>query len=176
MNWILCGLPMSGKSTIGEMLAEQLNYTFIDTDRAIEREYARKEGRTLSCRKIFLESGENAFRKLEAEQILRLLDVESTMIALGGGAIQHRGNVENLQNMGRIIYLDVPVHEIWKRMLEKGIPPFLHAGDPEMALHQLAEVRRPLYEAAAHTIVHVGMRNVKEIVEEIIEEVINNGK
>ena len=80
-NITLCGMMGSGKSSIGRILANKLNYNFIDIDKIIEIE-AKK-----TIKKIFEEDGEDYFRDLEEKITINILELKETIVALGGGAI-----------------------------------------------------------------------------------------
>ena len=108
MTLILSGLPMSGKTTIGKLLAEKLQLPFLDTDRLIEESYVAMTGMNCSCRQIFFEKGEPFFRDLEKEQIKALQGDHARVIALGGGVLIDPDNVRTLQSIGRIFYLKDP--------------------------------------------------------------------
>ena len=84
---ILCGLPMSGKTTIGKLLAEKLNWDFLDTDQMIEKAYYQETKQNLTCREIFKKKGEGFFRSLEKEQITTLANYKNVIVALGGGSL-----------------------------------------------------------------------------------------
>src|SRR5210317_861691 len=81
LNISLCGMMGSGKSSIGKILANKLDYNFIDTDKMIEI----KAGKTI--KKIFEEDGEEYFRDLEDKITINILERKETIISLGGGTI-----------------------------------------------------------------------------------------
>jgi len=153
MNIILCGLPMSGKTTIGKLLADKLKWHFADTDRLIENGYAAKTGKELSCRQIFVEEGDLFFRQLEKQQIASLKGLSGNIIAVGGGSLCNEENIRMLQLAGDLVYLKAPVKKLWERIQWRGVPAYLDPRDPEKAFLELAEKRMPLYEAAAKHIV-----------------------
>lgn len=167
MNIILCGLPMSGKTTIGKMLAEKLDYEFIDTDRLIEKAYAVKSGKSLTCREIFITAGEGIFRELEKQQIASLKANLNCVIAIGGGSLNNAENAQILRAIGRLIYLKAPVDVLWRRIQLRGIPAYLDPSDPEKAYHELAAKRMPLYEKAAHTTLDISKLNQQEIIQRL---------
>lgn len=165
MNIILCGLPMCGKTTIGKMLAAQLKWGFIDTDRCIEKAYCLKTGKIKSCRQIYLDEGEKIFRELEKEQIASLQATKDHIIALGGGSL---GDRQVVQALGFIVYLKTPISVLWKRIQWKGIPAYLDPYDPEKAFYALAEKRTLLYEKAANATLDTSHLIKKEIIEAIL--------
>ena len=102
-NIVLTGMPSSGKSTVGRLLAEQLGRPFFDTD----EEIVRRAGENIP--RLFAERGEAAFRELEREVIRELAATEAgAVIATGGGAILSVESVRALSRTGRIYFLDRP--------------------------------------------------------------------
>jgi len=99
-NIVLTGMPGSGKTTIGRILAEKLNREFIDTD----DEIIKTEGKTISD--IFGESGEEYFRDIEAGVIKEVSKSSGKVIATGGGAILREENINNLKLNGKIYFLN----------------------------------------------------------------------
>ena len=99
-NIVLTGMPGSGKTTIGRMLANQLNRGFIDTDELI----VNKAGCAIS--EIFAKHGETYFRDLETEIIKEIAPRSGCVIATGGGAVLRPENVEALKMNGKLYFLD----------------------------------------------------------------------
>ena len=99
-NLILVGMPGSGKSTIGKILARDLKMNFVDSD----EEIVKKEGKSIP--EIFKEVGEAGFRKIESEVIAELSKLTHTVIATGGGAVLNRKNTDLLSENGRIYFID----------------------------------------------------------------------
>lgn len=97
MNITLCGLPMSGKSTIGMLIAEKLNRKFIDTDRLIENTYNLTKNKKYTCRQIYFLEGEKVFRRLEDHQISSLKNTKNSIIAIGGGSLLNPDNIRILK-------------------------------------------------------------------------------
>jgi shikimate kinase len=159
VNIVLCGLPKSGKTSIGRMLADQLRWNFIDTDRLIERAYPKG-----SCREIFLKEGEPFFRRLEKEQIRSLKGSSQSVIALGGGSLNDPENRKTVKAFGDLIYLKVQPEIIWERMRE--LPAYLSS---QKAFYDLAKERMPTYEKAAHFIMETDQCSCQEIVVKILD-------
>jgi shikimate dehydrogenase len=98
-NIVLSGMPASGKSTVGKLVAEQLGRELIDTDRLI----VEREGHIPT---IFREKGEKYFRDLETTVIKEVSARSGKVISLGGGAVMRPENVEALQHNGAIFFID----------------------------------------------------------------------
>lgn len=138
-NLILIGMPGSGKSTLGKMLAFELRREFLDSDALIEKE----QGCTVA--EIFAGQGEVQFRKLEKEMIKKLSLLKNKIIATGGGSLIDPENLQNLQKNGRFYYL--------KRDLEllsqKGRP----LSSSKEAIEKLFNSRKEVYQNAADCII-----------------------
>ncbi|MCP4250282.1 MAG: shikimate kinase, partial [bacterium] len=101
-NIVLIGYRGAGKSAVGRLLAEQVAWTFVDTDAVIEIETGR------SIADIFAAEGEPAFRKREYDVIARITQQRHQIIAAGGGAILDQRNVDRLRASGLVIWLTAP--------------------------------------------------------------------
>lgn len=105
-NIVLVGMPACGKTTIGKMLAKQLNRPFYDSDALIED----KTGHRIA--EIIEVKGEEFFRNLEEEIISKLKTVTSSIIATGGGSLMRKTNLDGLKANGHLIFLDRPIKEL----------------------------------------------------------------
>ncbi len=169
MNIVLCGMPLSGKTTVGKLLAKTLNKHFIDTDRLIEEAYLTKTGISATCRQIALKEGQEAFRCLEKNQISKLIDSHDRVIALGGGSVEFVPP-EIIRSLGWMVYLNVPFEIVWDRMQKSnGIYSYLDPQDPAGSLKVVMQRRQPLFEKTADRIVDTSERSLENIVEEIIK-------
>jgi len=102
-----------GKTRLGKKLAKQLNYLFIDLDKEIERESNK------SISDIFLNEGENEFRKIETTILNKILELNGNyIIALGGGTICFNNNLQIVKNKASLIYLQMPVKALYSRLKE----------------------------------------------------------
>lgn len=112
-NIILTGFMGSGKSTVGRMLAKELNSYFLDTDLLIEN----FENKTI--KEIFEKEGEDAFREMEKRCFEWIKNsVKNTIISVGGGFPVY---IPEIKEAGRVIYLKVDFEDILKRMDNKEI-------------------------------------------------------
>ncbi len=120
----LVGFMGAGKSTIGRRLAQQLGWTFADLDDDIEA----SEKRSISA--IFATEGEEYFRRLESEALLRRVGRiragTPTVLALGGGAFTRVQNREAIAGHGISIWLDCPLDRLWERVSRDSHRPLAH--------------------------------------------------
>ena len=105
-NIILTGMPASGKSTVGKLLADSMERDFFDTDAIIE------ENEGMSIPDIFKKYGEEYFRDAERRAISVIAKSTSAVISTGGGAILSKENVSALKQNGRIYFIDRPPEKL----------------------------------------------------------------
>lgn len=104
-NVVLVGMPGCGKTTVGKILAEKLNFGFIDTDDLIVEKYG-------NITEIFKNFGEKVFRDYETEVIKEASALQGKVIATGGGAVLRKENIDLLKENGKIYFLDRPLDKI----------------------------------------------------------------
>lgn len=105
-NIVLTGMPSSGKTTIGEILAKELNMQFLDCD----KEIVKRQGMEIS--QIFKLLGESGFRDIEAQVIAELSANQNCVISTGGGAVLRHENIILLKGNGRIYFIDRPLVDL----------------------------------------------------------------
>ncbi len=137
-NIVLTGMPGSGKSTVGRLLAQQMGRELVDTDSEIIRLVKKP------ISDIFAQRGESGFRELESQVIAEVSKRTGVVIATGGGAILRAENVRRLRQNGRIYFLDRPV----EHLVPTDDRPL--SRDRE-ALNRRYNERYPRYAAAADT-------------------------
>lgn len=144
---VLVGLPGSGKSTVGAMLATKLGRTFLDFDAEIER----REGMPIS--QIFGERGEAAFREMERTVTEEVKGLGNMVLAPGGGWVADPSVVTLIRPPAILIYLRVRPETALKRLAgAMGGRPLLNRPDPLGELNKLLEQRRAAYQASDHEI------------------------
>jgi shikimate kinase len=139
---ILVGLPGVGKTTIGKEVARKLGRPFLDFDQEIER----RSG--MAVREIFRVKGEEHFRELEFGLTKELSSTGGMVLSPGGGWITQSKSVELLRSAGRIIYLRASPEAVARRLRRVETRPLLAGRDPVVALRELYQKRRVLYETA----------------------------
>jgi shikimate kinase len=139
---ILVGLPGVGKTTIGRAAARRLGRSFLDFDQEIERRTG------MEVREIFRLKGEEHFRALELALTHELSVSGGMVLSPGGGWIMQTSSVELLRSAGRIIYLRASPEAVARRLRRVETRPLLVGREPVVALRELYEKRRALYETA----------------------------
>ncbi len=105
-NIVLIGMPTSGKTTVGKIIAEKTGKEFIDIDEEIVRLFGRP------IPDIFKELGESGFREIEKNVTETISGRQNAVIATGGGVVLNEKNVENLKKNGRIYFIDRPLESL----------------------------------------------------------------
>ncbi len=163
-NIILIGFMGSGKTSVGERLAETLGYHFRDTDRMIEQ----KAGDTIN--RIFANYGEDYFRKLEMNLLMELItSLKNTVLSTGGGLPLREENSKLLKEIGFVVYLKASKQTTLQRLANDTTRPLLQGEDREQKVEKLLMERIPIYEKVAHKIIETDGRSVNDIVNLIME-------
>lgn len=141
VNLYLIGMMGAGKTTVGRLLAQHLNYYFFDTDTVIEQFTGQ------SVNEIFAATGEPEFRCLESQVLSELSAYKNLAIATGGGIVLNRLNWSYLHH-GLVIWVDVPVEQLHARLKSDVSRPLLPQQNQLTRLQELLEQRRSLYAQA----------------------------
>lgn len=160
MKVIFIGPPGSGKSSVGKEVAAILKLSHIDTDQLIEE----KSGKRISD--IFLEDGEPAFRRMEREIVLEVLQRDNSVISLGGGSVIDSEVADKLRVEPNVIYLEVSISNAAPRVGFNAERPLLVA-NPRQQWLKLMEDRKPIYEGLGRKRISTDNRKPKEIAREI---------
>ncbi|HIS51923.1 MAG TPA: shikimate kinase [Candidatus Onthomonas avicola] len=154
-NIILIGMPGSGKSSVGVVLAKALGYHFLDVDLMIQHQ----EGALLQ--QILDTRGVDAFLDLERD-VICALDCRRTVVAPGGSCICREASIEAMRALGTVVYLRLSPEEVERRihnLATRGVA--LRPGQTMAALYQ---ERAPRYERCAHLTVPVDGQTLGETV------------
>lgn len=156
---ILIGMPGAGKSTLGILLAKELGLDFLDTDVAIQVQ----EQKTLQ--EILEERGYLALRAVE-EQVLLATDCHGKVIATGGSAVYSEKGMEYLKSCGPVVYLEVPLEELRRRIHNyetRGI-----ARRPDQSFAELFEERAALYQKYADITINCADHGPGEVISQVM--------
>jgi shikimate kinase len=145
-NIVLVGFMGTGKTAVGNRLADMLFMNFIDTDDIIE------EDNNKIISDIFAELGEDHFRGLESKAIEKASRLSQHIIATGGGAVIREQNIQNLKSTGMLFCLDATPEVIFERTSQFDHRPLLQVADPISRINHMLNIRKPFYERADHTI------------------------
>jgi len=160
---ILVGLPGSGKTTVGQSVAQKTGRTFLDLDLEIER----REGESIG--QIFGEKGEQYFRRREREVTAELTLVGNMIVSPGGGWMMNPEAVALVRPPSRIVYLKVSPETALKRLgPSRSARPLLSRPDPLGELKRLFEARRHIYETA-DSVVDTELYDLQRVIEKVIE-------
>lgn len=157
-NITLIGMPASGKSTIGVLLAKRLGYSFVDVDIVIQE----KTGKLL--KEIIEEEGTEGFLRVE-DRINSELDVKRSVIAPGGSVIYGENAMKHLQEISTVVYLKLSYWAVKLRLgdlKDRGV-----ALKDGMTLRQLYNERVPLYEKYADITIDEAGKTPGQLVDEL---------
>lgn len=157
---ILIGMPGAGKSTLGILLAKDLGLGFLDTDIAIQ---VREQQ---ALQEILEEKGYLALRAVE-EEVLLETDCHQQVIATGGSAVYSEKGMDYLKSCGPVVYLDVPLEELRRRIHNyetRGI-----ARRPDQSFEELFAERKALYLQYADITVRCDQHGPGEVVGQIMD-------
>jgi len=165
MRIFIVGPMASGKSTLGEKLAQTLNIDFVDTDKEIEK----KAGAEISW--IFEVEGEKSFRERERKILKKSINKDDVVISTGGGIVTVKENRSLMIAKGKVVYLKTPLDIQLKRTEKDKKRPLLAKGNKKQILEALKKERDHKYEEIADiTIDQKGQENRTTIINEIIDK------
>lgn len=164
INIYLIGMMGSGKSTIGQLLADRLNMPWYDVDVVIE-----KKGMTIP--EIFDKYGEAEFRRIETQVTKDLSEKERAVVSTGGGVVLNEKNITIMKTSGRVVYLETSKEKLIKN-LENGRSnrPLIQDGSLEVKIDNLLNRRGKKYEDSADLIIKTDAYSPSEIADQIIKQ------
>ena len=162
-NLALIGFMGTGKSVVGQFVAEHLEFEFVDTDMLVEK----SAGRRIS--EIFREEGEPAFRERERMAALALAARSRTVIATGGGFVTYQDNLALLKAHALVVCLWASPETIYERVREHDHRPLLQDPDPLARIRALLAVREPFYRQA-DVLISTEFRSVREVGLQVVHQ------
>jgi shikimate kinase len=158
----LIGFMASGKTTVGRLLAERLDWNFVDLDKVIE------DGAGKTVADIFAAEGEAGFRSRETDALREVAKRRKTVVATGGGAPCREENIAAMLAAGRVLWLEISAEEAVRRAGKASGRPLLDGeADPVAAARKLLEARRPFYKRA-HAGVPTAGYTPRQIVDDLL--------
>ena len=143
---VLAGYRAAGKSTLGSLLSQRLGWPCLDVDRAIEDACGK------SLASFYQEEGDRVFRDLESQVVERLCAQDNCIVSMGAGSLGRAQNQEAARRDALVVYLRVPVDELWRRISSDPRSPQdrpnLRGGGRAEVQQVLAE-REPIYRRCA---------------------------
>jgi shikimate kinase len=146
---ILVGMPGSGKSSVGFILAKLMWRPFVDTDYYI----IKREKKSIA--EIFDEQGEDCFRKLERQTLLEIIESRLSVIATGGGMPCFYDNMDVMNEFAVTVYLEVTPEKLFEHLKNNKKRPLVKDKTPEELMNYIntsLEQRKQYYEKAKITV------------------------
>ena len=159
---VLTGMMGTGKTSIGNMLAQQILCEFIDLDEQIEN------SENLSVSEIFEKFGEKYFRDKEAKTIKEVFAPENMVISLGGGTFENPEIREFLLNNAEVVYLETSAQTIFDRIKNNSSRPLLKDRMNIETINQILNSRKENYKLATYSII-TDNKTIEDVVLEIIK-------
>ena len=162
-NLALIGFMGTGKTTVGRLLAESLEYGFVDTDDLIERQVGRP------VREIFALEGEARFREYERALVASLPQYDRTIIATGGGLAIDPENLSSLKTHALVVCLWASPERIYERVPHQAHRPLLDGPDLMTRIRELLAAREPSYRQA-DVLINTELRQSREVVQHVLHQ------
>ena len=160
-NLVLLGMMAVGKTTLGKIVAKKQELKFIDIDASIEKK------NSMTIKEIFKKKGEKFFRMEEENEILKSLEKNNCVIALGGGAFMNKTVRENILKNAISIWLSVDIKTLNQRIKWNRKRPLLKEENNQKKITELYAERKNIYKLANHQIA-CNKLSKKNIAEKII--------
>lgn len=162
-NLALIGFMGTGKSVVGQSVAEHLRFEFVDTDALVEQQAGRK------IAEIFRDEGEPAFRERERAAVQALAERSRTVIATGGGLVTYQDNLASLKSHALVVCLWASPEAIFERVRGHNHRPLLHDPDPLAKIRALLATREPFYRQA-DVLINTEFRSVQEVGLQVVHQ------
>lgn len=163
-NIILTGFMGVGKTSVGTRLAQELGFTFVDTDELIEAD------QKIAITEIFSTFGEPYFRDVESRIIRQVLEGENQVVSTGGGAVIREENRAAFKERGLTVCLTARPEVIHKRIKHETHRPLLQVADPLARISELLGAREKFYRQA-DIVIDTSEKSAEDVINEIKEKV-----
>ena len=159
----LIGMMGSGKSTVGAMLAEKLDWTFIDIDTELEKDSG------LSVSEMF-KDGENTFRTYETEKLEEIASKDHIVCATGGGIVLNEHNYKIL-DQSFCVYLDTSLDTLCNRVANDNSRPLLSGGNKKEIMKEIFDTREERYKSLSKLNIRTDDKSIKDSCKTIMESI-----
>ncbi|MGH9056377.1 MAG: shikimate kinase [Acidimicrobiales bacterium] len=160
---LLVGMMGVGKTAVGRILADRLDWPYVDSDEEVEA----ATGQTVA--ELFEAGGEEAFRPLESEALAKAVAGDGpAVVSVAGGAVLDPANRTLLRRSGLVVWLRAKPATLAERVAGGTHRPLL-ARDPAGTLERLDAARRPLYQEVADAVVDVDDMGPSEVADQVLE-------
>ena len=163
----ILGFMGSGKSTLGKLIANRLDFNFIDIDDYIE------ENEKMRIPKIFNKKGEQHFRFLETQYLNEILSGQNTVVSLGGGTPCFNNNIKKITAQSRSLFIDLPFEQLISRLAnakrERPLIKDMTKIELGSFITEKLKERRPFYEQAEYT-VNASKSSLEEVLQWVNKE------
>lgn len=166
MNVFLLGMPMSGKTTIGKIVASKLGFVFCDTDELITKE------KNISIRQIIEQKGEKYFRDYE-KNIIQKYAVQNFYVVSSGGGAANLHTKEIIKNYSYRVWLKCPINKLVDRYKpNKDKRPLLYnVNNIENYLKNIFDQRSPLYDECSNIIIDTSNNSLDDLAQEVLSSI-----
>jgi shikimate kinase len=169
MNLFLIGYRCTGKSTIGKSIAMTMDWSLVDSDILVIKEYGK------SIKDIIDTEGWEAFRRMERSTLKQICTKDRQVVATGGGVVLDKANIKAMKTSGMVIWLGATAETIQKRMLQdKNTGNFRPALTDKGRMEEIEDMllkRNPYYESASDFSIQTDDVPLKEINAIIIQRI-----
>jgi len=163
VNIALIGFMGTGKTSVGRLVAEQLDFEFLDTDEMIQS----ATGKTIT--EIFSRDGEVAFRALEEKVVEEISQRKNLVISTGGGLPVNPKNLTSLKSNSLVVCLWASPEKIWERVKNQTHRPLLQDANPQEKIRDLLTVREPFYKQA-DVLLNTELRSMREVAQQVVHQ------
>jgi shikimate kinase len=158
----LIGMPGSGKSAVGRVIAARLGWEFIDTDLCIERRFGKK------LQAVVDQVGAEEFGRIEEETVLGLTSAGPAVISTGGSVVYSETAMRHLASISTVVFLDVSLPQLHGRIAKAAPRGIVGMGDG--GLEELYQRRFELYHKYAHSIVLLHGENLQDAATKVMSQ------
>lgn len=141
-SFYIVGIKHCGKSTVGKILAKDLNIPYYDLDELIEQSVGT------SVRSFYIKEGKEAFQQQETLALKKLNTIQSSdfVCGTGGGISDNKQALEILEKTSGKIFINTSFTTVYSRIVKNGIPPFLKTNNPEKEFQNMYNRRTNIYK------------------------------